>query len=407
MNKTGNEKSTFTLAYFSTLLDGYNLTVSAPLIVILSRFMNLSLLDTALLASSALIGNAVGGFLMGRLPDRFSRKTLLIVDLLLYAVMGLFSSLSITIAQIIIFRMLLGIGIGGDYPNSSSLLAEIQGNTGRGKSVGFLGTSWTIGFGLSLLVGLLLYPLGPDAWRILLFLPVISSVVIIILRSHLNESTPWKKSREVAKRDNVRRIFSKELRVFTIYVTTFWFFFDAIHYGISEYAPLVMKTIGLHGNTTGIIASLILASVEVIGTLVGISLVDREGRRKVQIIGFLGISVSMLVAAFVTQEYVLIFVLFALGEFVGFGPGILEFIYPPEMFPTELRGTGAGFANSMSGVGAVIGVLIQPFILGLSNGVTYLFLMYAGMAFAVLMLTIAIAPETSSKAVITEMPEIQ
>ena len=141
MNELANRRSTFRLAYISTLLDGYNLTVSAPLIVLLSRFTNLTLVDTALLASSALIGNAIGGFLLGRLSDLFGRKTLLIVDLLLYAAMGLFSSLSVTIVEIIIFRVFLGIGIGGDYPNSSSLLTETQGNSGRGKSVGFLGTS--------------------------------------------------------------------------------------------------------------------------------------------------------------------------------------------------------------------------------------------------------------------------
>ncbi len=407
MNELTNRRSTFRLAYISTLLDGYNLTVSAPLIVLLSRFMNLTLIDTALLASSALIGNAIGGFLLGRLSDLFGRKTLLIVDLLLYAAMGLFSSLSVTIIEIIIFSVFLGIGIGGDYPNSSSLLTETQGNSGRGKPVGFLGTSWSIGFGLALLSGLLLYPLGPDAWRVLLFLPVIPSITVVMLRSHLEESSAWKSTRVQARKENVRRIFSRELRTFTMYAATFWFLFDAIQYGISEYAPTVMKSIGVHGNTTGIIASLVLAVVEVIGTLIGISLVDREGRRNVQIIGFLGISISMLIAAFVTQEYVLLAVLFALGAFVGFAPGILEFIYPPEMFPTELRGTGAGFANSMSRVGAVVGVLIQPFILSLNNGLTYLFLMYFGMAFAVLMLTIAIAPETTFKSVIREIADVQ
>ena len=206
MNELTNRRSTFRLTYISTLLDGYNLTVSAPLIVLLSMFMNLTLIDTALLASSALIGNAIGGFLLGRLSDLFGRKTLLIVDLLLYAAMGLFSSLSVTIIEIIIFRVFLGIGIGGDYPNSSSLLTETQGNSGRGKPVGFLGTSWSIGFGLALLSGLLLYPLGPDAWRVLLFLPVIPSITVVILRSHLKESSAWKSTRVQARKENVRSI---------------------------------------------------------------------------------------------------------------------------------------------------------------------------------------------------------
>jgi hypothetical protein len=61
----------------------------------------------------------------------------------------------------------------------------------------------------------------------------------------------------------------------------------------------------------------------------------------------------------------------------------------------------------MSRVGAVVGVLVQPFILGLNNGLTYLFLMYFGMAFAVLMITIAIAPETTSKSVIREIADVQ
>ena len=172
--------------------------------------------------------------------------------------------------------------------------------------------------------------------------------------------------------------------------------FDVVQYVISTYAPLVIEQINNQGNYNAIIGTIILAFVEIIGTIIGVLLIDRQGRRMIQIIGFVGITLSMFLAALITGGYftILILLLFALA--VGIGPGILEFVYPPELFPSHIRATGAGFANSMSRLGAILGVFVLPVIQS-TYGLTALFSIYGFFAFSGLIITLILAPETRNK----------
>ena len=388
---------TMLLASMSAFLVGYNLTVIAPALLILTKTFNLDYTEKIMIGSSALVGNFIGALLLGHLSDRFGRKYMFLWDIFFFVIISAISAFSGNVLEIVLFRTLLGFGIGGDYPISSTLVAEHSSTNTRGQNVGMLGIAWTLGFFIASITGLLALPLGTDAWRYMFFAPVLPSFAIIILREKMIESPIWRKEVAIAKNSgSVSELFSKKIIKFTAYAASFWFLFDVVQYGISTYAPLVIEQINNQGNYNAIIGTIILAFVEIIGTIIGVLLIDRQGRRMIQIIGFVGITLSMFLAALVTGGYftILILLLFALA--VGIGPGILEFVYPPELFPSHNRATGAGFANRMSRLGAILGVFVLPVIQS-TYGLTALFSIYGFFAFSGLIITLILAPETRNK----------
>ena len=388
---------TILLASTSAFLVGYNLTIVAPALLILTKLFNLTSIEKIMIGSSALVGNFLGAMLFGHLSDRFGRKYMFIWDIFFFVIIGTLSAFAVDVFSIILLRVILGFGIGGDYPISSTLVSEHSSNNTRGRTVGLLGVAWTLGFLVATVSGLLMLPLGSNAWRFMFFAPVLPSLVIIILRSKIVESPIWKqKTVQTKSSSSIYELFSSGVIRSTFYAAAFWFLFDVVQYGISTYAPLVIEQIYNQGNYNAITGTIILAFVELIGTVVGSLLIDKQGRRMMQILGFAGITLSMFLAALVITGYstILILLLFALA--VGIGPGILEFIYPPELFPSHIRATGAGFANSMSRLGAILGVFVLPTIQS-SFGIELLIIVYCLFAILGLIITVILAPETKNK----------
>ncbi len=392
-----SKRWTILLASTSAFLVGYNITIVAPALLILTKTFNLTDIEKIMIGSSALVGNFLGALLLGHLSDRFGRKYMFIWDIFFFVIISALSAFAGTVLILVFLRMLLGFGMGGDYPISSTLVAEHSAKNTRGRTVGMLGVAWTFGFFVATITGLLMLPLGANAWRYMFFAPVIPSLIIIVLRGKMLESPIWKQ--EVAETKNVgsiNEIFSRDVIKFTVYAMSFWFLFDVVQYGISTYAPMVIEQIYNQGNFNAITGTVILAFVELVGTIVGSLLIDSQGRRTMQILGFAGITLSMFLAAVITTGYstLLILLLFALS--VGIGPGILEFIYPPELFPSHIRATGSGFSNSMSRLGAILGVFVLPTIQS-SYGILVLFTVYGLFAGLGLIITIILAPETKNK----------
>ena len=246
----------------------------------------------------------MGALLLGHLSDRFGRKYMFLWDIFFFVVISMLSALAQNVFEIVLLRMLLGFGFGGDYPISSTLVAEHSSKSNRGRSVGILGITWTIGFFVASLTGLLVLPLGADAWRYMFFAPVLPSFAIIILREKIVESPIWRQEVAVKKKSgSISELMSVDIIRFTMYAASFWFLFDVVQYGISTYAPLVIDQVNNQGNYNAIIGTVVLALVEIIGTVVGCLLVDRQGRRMMQIVGFAGITLSMFLAAVVTTGY--------------------------------------------------------------------------------------------------------
>src|SRR5699024_10641375 len=131
---------------------------------------------------AAIIGSFIGASWLGNLTDTFGRKTMITVDLIAFVVFAILTAVAPNVLYLIAFRFFLGVGIGADYPISATLVSEFSSSKNRGKQGTFLGMMWFVGAVVAYVSGLVLLPLGDNAWRYMFFLGAIFAVIIFIFR---------------------------------------------------------------------------------------------------------------------------------------------------------------------------------------------------------------------------------
>ncbi|WP_009989815.1 MFS transporter, partial [Saccharolobus solfataricus] len=186
-------------------LDGYDLSVISFTVYFIANEFKLISIQTGLITSASLIGMIFGAMLFGWLSDKMGRSRIMGIDLIFFAVFGLASALSQNFLELFISRLLLGIGIGGDYPVSSTLMAEFSPSISRGRYLTGSVSMYWIGTLLSALVTLFLLPLGPYFWRWVFLVGAIISIPIILIRIRLSESPRWLISKGIIKDNNLLR----------------------------------------------------------------------------------------------------------------------------------------------------------------------------------------------------------
>lgn len=411
------------LSAMGVFLDGYDLTIiSVALLYIVPTFHPLAA-TLGLVAASAVAGMFVGSLVLGNLSDRYGRRTMYLFDLLFFVVFAILSALSRNMTELIIFRFLLGVGIGADYPVSSALTAEFAPRKRRGLLLVATIASYQVGAVVAYVVGLLLLPTGADAWRWMLASGAIPALIVVWARRSIPESPRWLHSagkeqesqavyQAIGVRDtlhdvaaplvstdsrprmgNFRRLFHKDHLRMTIFTSLTWFLFDAGAYAFSIFYPTIFKS--LKGSTleSSVLASAIISAVAFVGIILNLLLVDRIGRKPIQFVGLLGLGLMFLLMSVIKPGFAIFVVLFMVMYIFLQGPAQMTYVYATEVFPTSIRATGQGFATAVSRIGGLLGIFAFPILLkdvGLSVGVRVL-------GTAVLLaaiLTIWLAPET-------------
>lgn len=402
-------------------LDGFDLTVIAVALPLLVKMWHIPPAMSGVVAAAAVVGMLVGSLLFGHLTDRFGRKAMYLFDLVFFVVFAALTAISQNVWELLIFRFLLGVGIGADYPISSTLLAEFVPSKRRGGFVASLGATWFLGALCAYVAGYLLLPLGPDAWRWMMVVGALIAIVVIILRAAIPESPRWLAARgRVDEASGVlvklgaaagtrvmastaatvpwMAMFTGPLLRLTIFVSGFWFCYDVAFYGISIYTPTILKSFSLGSSAAAYLGSAVVALLGLIGALIGVSLVDHWGRRPLIIFAFGGLTVMLVVLALVPHPVLMaLVVLFGLATlFANMGPGVLDFVYPTEVFPTGVRAGATGFGTAVSRVGAILSILVFPGVVqawGLQSAL-WLFVAAALLGFVI---CLVLAPETKGR----------
>ncbi|HEY3683858.1 MAG TPA: MFS transporter [Streptosporangiaceae bacterium] len=373
-------------------LDGYDLAVIAVALPVLKKQWDISAGWEGALAASAVVGMLVGALVFGRLTDRLGRKKMYLIDLICFFVFAALTAVSQDLWQLLAFRFLLGVGLGADYSISSTLLAEFAPAHRRGTLMCRLGATWFVGSAAAYLAGLVFSPLGDSSWRWMLLLGAVFALVVIYLRSKIPESPRWLQARgradeasavlarftratgeadepgdaahrvsEAEEHAPFRRLFSGRMLRWTTFCCGFWFMYTLAYYGITIYTPTIMKEFTTNSLESSI-GSMVVALLGVAGAVAGVATVDRVGRRPLIITAFSGLVVALAVLALIpSPPLAAVVVLLAVAVlFANSGPGILDFVYPTELFPTPLRASGTGLAAAVSRAGGVIGTLLFP-----------------------------------------------
>jgi len=390
-----------------------------------------------LVSSLALLSAAIGGIVFGRVADLLGRKRIYGYEVLVLAAGAIASALAPNIWWLIAFRFILGIGIGGDYPVSSTIMSEYAGRSSRGMLVSLVFAAQAAGYlvGPLIAAGLLASGISHDlAWRLMLGFGAIPGLAVFYLRRQIQETPRYTMesghhdefsraagnilgqhnksgsegdpSAEHGERPSfvegfARLVRSKRLLAWTIAACGAWFMLDFAYYGNTISGPIVLKALSPHSTLLeNTLQQLFVFGVFATpGYAVAALTMDRLGRKFIQIMGFLGMTAAFAAIAFipgVTKQVVPFLLLYGMSYFfTEFGPTTTTFIYPSEIFPTRVRTTAHGLATAVSRIGGFIGVFLFPFLVSsysLSGAE-----LFAGVAAVLGIMLTLLLPETKGK----------
>jgi MFS transporter, PHS family, inorganic phosphate transporter len=375
--------------------DSYDLNVIGTVTLLVKPEFHLSAGQVGALTSSTLLAVAVGAFLFGRLGDLLGRRRVYGLEAVLMIIGALASAVAPNFISLLIARVVLGIGIGGDYPASGVIMTEYANRRNRGRLVGLTFLFYVFGQVAAYLVALVIVGLGTSpglAWRLILGLGAIPSLLVLWNRRHMPESPRWTlavagdadkaaqdlsvfsgRSVQVADADQApasvtlrKALRSRAFRLTMLGTAGSWFFFNIAVYGNSVSQPLLINSIAPHTSivTNMAINAALVVCFSLVAALVGLTLLDRIGRKPLQILGFSLSALSMaLIAAIpgLTSTVTPFAVVFGLSLFgIAVGPNYTTMLLAAECYPTAIRSTAHGISAGTAKVGAFLGALITP-----------------------------------------------
>ena len=319
-----------------------------------------------------LIGWAIGGIAFGMIADYIGRTKTLILTILIYAVFTGMAALSETWWQLALYRFLTALGIGGEWAAGAAIVAEVWPEDKRAKAAAVLQSAWAVGFFIAASISLLMRDSG---WRLFFVIGIAPAVVALFVRLWVKEPERWLKAHEQELRSGELRVvklaqlFEGDLRRSTLVGSGLAFVAVFGLWGATNWTPTLIRQLpDMEGLDAQIITSSVGYAIMALnaGALVGYlsfgPLADRFGRRAAFALMCTG-SLVMLPVTFLTPrtyEHVLLLLpllgFFNTGIFSGFP------IYLPELFPTRIRATGAGFCFNAGRVLASMGPFLTGFL---------------------------------------------
>lgn len=281
-------------------------------------------------------------------------------------------------------RVLLGITIGAEYALGGAMLAEFVPAHGRGKRVAVMIVCWYVGYLLSVVVGFALVDLAGWSWRWVLATSVVPAIVTLLLRIGLPESPRWlvhngraEQARAIVDRylgpayyrdegvgselerpGGLREVLRGENGKRLAFCSLLWACNVAPYFAIFTFAPVVLSALKIDNSTAGTITVNAMAAI---GAFVGMLTLERVGRRRQVIASFWVMAVALaVVGLWGSAPGAVVVLCFAVFSLFNAAQGNLTVVYPSEILPTEVRGTGIGIAAAFSRIAAAAGTFLLP-----------------------------------------------
>ena len=398
---THQQRMALLSASLGWMLDSMDIMLYALVLAHLMRDFGMSTATAGLMGSLTLFASAVGGVVFGLIADRFGRVKALMGSILIYSVFTGACGLSQNLVQLAIFRVLLGLGMGGEWATGAALVAETWPTEHRGKALGIMQSSWAVGYALAAAVTALVLPRW--GWRGVFFVGVLPALLTFWIRRHVEEPEIWIKSAEekkrLASRAGLGEIFRRPFLRSTLVTTVMNAGTMFAWWGLFTWIPAYL---GLPAEQGGMGLSVVKTSTWIIVMQVGMWLgyvsfgfiCDWIGRKKTYIIYLFAAAALVILYSSVRQNTALLLLgplvaFFGTGYFSGFGT------ITAEIFPTRIRASAQGFTYNIGrGLSA-----LAPFTIGAlakGHGLALAFYLTAGF-FLFSALTAFALPETRGK----------
>lgn len=396
-------------------LDGYVLVMIGVALTQLGPELNLDAHWHALAGAAALAGIFLGTSIFGYVTDLVGRQLMFTLDIIAIAVISVATMFISTPMELVVMRFLIGIVIGADYPIATALVAEYTPRKYRAMSIGFIASVWYVGATAADIVGYFLCDVE-GGWRWMLGSAVIPCVILLIGRWGTPESPRWlaSKGRVDEAREIVLKLFGPnvELEFEEVTKTRFSKIFEKGYlkrilfiglictcqvvpmFGLYTFGPQIMGAFGFGEGKQAILGDIIISMFFLIGCIPAMFWLNSVGRRPLLIGSFAMMSIALAVLGFNPNASIWIVVAaFATYAFFSGGPGILQWLYPNELFPTEIRASAVGVALAFSRIGLVFSTYGLPIFMA-SHGIGPTMLIGVGVSLIGLVVSIVMAPET-------------
>jgi putative MFS transporter len=430
---TSYQQCIFLIIATAWLFDSMDLGMMTFVLGSIKAEFGLSVVQAGLVGSASFLGMFLGAAASGLLADRFGRRVVFQWSMLLWGAGSLLCATANDANTLMLYRVLVGIGMGMEFPIGQAMLSEIMPARQRGRYVALLEGFWPLGF---ICAGLLAYLLLPTVgWRGVFFALAMPSVFVMIVRRFVPESPRWLEARgrhsdadlvmgrieekvrkaiggralpEVVRtvrstrsesgKAGLAALWSRGYAQRTAMVWLLWFFALLGYYGLTTWLGALLQQAG-YPVTKSVFYTLLISLAGIPGFLTAAWLVDAWGRKPTCVLMLLGSAALAYLYGntATTAGDQMQLIVFGLGmQFFMFGMWSVIYAYTPELYPTRCRATGGGFASSIGRVGSLIGPYVVGVILPVAGQIG-VFALGASCFIVAALVVVALGVETKGK----------
>ncbi|EGQ0356645.1 sugar porter family MFS transporter [Staphylococcus pseudintermedius] len=425
-----NKKMIFFIGALGGLLYGYDMGVISGALLYLKDDIPLNAYTEGLIVSSMLVGAIVGAGLSGPLSEKLGRRRLVFMISIVFIIGALILALAPTMEILVLGRVIIGLAVGGSTAIVPVYLSELAPTDARGSLSSLNQLMITIGILASYLVNYAFAPI--EGWRWMLGLAVVPSVILMIGVIFMPESPRWllekrgeKAARDVMKltypaseidheienmkkinqiADNTWTVLKSPWLLSTIIIGSVFALLQQL-IGINAiiyYAPKIFATAGF-GESTAILSTVGIGVVNVLVTIFAISIIDKIDRKKLLVIGNIGMVASLLIMSALiwligvnSAAWIILLCLTTFIIFFGVSWGPVLWVMLPELFPMRARGAATGIAALVLSIGSLLVAQFFPVLTDVLQ-VQQVFLIFAVIGIIAMIFVIKFLPETRGR----------
>ena len=404
--------------------DAMDAGIIAFVLAALLKKWHLSPEQVGWIGSIGLFGMFCGALMSGAMADRVGRKYLFQATLLIFSIATGLCSLAIGYASLLVLRFLVGFGLGGELPVASTLVTEFSPAQHRGRLLVILESFWAFGWAAAAIVSFRIIPGFENGWKIAFFIGFLPAFYVFYLRRSIPESPRFLAARgKTEEAHSILRWLEKECHVEpaeiheetkgeqeqlppksllagkfarrSIMLWILWFAMVYSYYGIFTWLPSLLVSAG-HEMVKSFEYVLIITLAQIPGYFSAALLVDRIGRKATLVPYLFGCAgAAYLFGNASTPSQILFYG--SLISFFNLGAWGVVYTYTPELYPTEMRGRGAGTAAAIGRIGGILAPIVVGKILQMGLGQPAVFAQFAVVVLAGAVTVALLGEETKQK----------
>lgn len=355
-------KRSLVAASLGWMLDSFDVMLYALVLVAVRADLGMDSQTAGFLQSLTLVASAVGGLLFGVLADKWGRTRALMLSVLLYSIFTAACGFAQTVQQLAVFRIFLGLGMGGEWASGAALVSETWKAEHRGKALGFMQSSWAIGYALAAIVNWLVQDVAGLDWRWVFFAGVLPALYAFWVRRNVEEPAVWVAEQAKPSGVSIRQAMAGPMLRITLIVTLMNACTMFAWWGLNLWIPSYLRSVGLSNVSMNWFVVVMQVGMW-FGYVTFGYISDNIGRRRTYV-GYLVLAAVFVMAYANTSTP---WLLLALGPFVAFfGTGYFSGFgaVTAELYPTAVRATAQGLTYNIGRVASasapwVVGDLVQ------------------------------------------------